>query len=283
MKFGVGIFPTAEVQDPAQLGRMAEERGFECLLFPEHTHIPASRQTPYPAGGELPPEYSRTYDPFVALAAAATATQTLRVGTAVCLVIERDPIITAKEAASVDRLSGGRFMFGVGAGWNREEMANHGTDPDRRFGIMRERVEAIKAIWTQDEASYTGRYVNFEPIWCWPKPLQQPHPPVLVGGNGPRVLDRVVAFGDEWMPNRIAAEDLPARIAELQRKAAQAGRDPIPVTVAGIMRDPGRIEQLERAGVHRGFFWLAPDGPDAVEAAFDKYHAAVETYNAAGG
>src|SRR5436305_9666605 len=156
MKFGVGIFPTAEVQDPAQLGRMAEERGFECLLFPEHSHIPASRQTPYPAGGELPPEYSRTYDPFVALTAAATATEKLKVGTAICLVIERDPIITAKQVASIDRLSGGRFLFGVGAGWNAEEMANHGTDASRRFGVLRERVEAMKAIWTQAVASHCG-------------------------------------------------------------------------------------------------------------------------------
>ncbi len=282
MKFGVGIFPTAEIQDPAQLARMAEERGFEFLLFPEHTHIPASRQTPYPAGGELPPEYSRTYDPFVALAAAATVTERLQVGTAVCLVIERDPIITAKEVASIDRLSGGRFLFGVGAGWNLEEMTNHGTDSSRRFGLLRERVEAMKAIWTQDEASYSGRYVNFERIWCWPKPVQQPHPPVLLGGNGPKVLDRVVAFGDEWMPNRIGDEDLAARIAELQRKAADAGRDPIPVTLAGIMRDPARIQELERAGVYRGYFWVRYGPPDAVEEAFDKYAAAAQAYRSAG-
>jgi probable F420-dependent oxidoreductase len=282
MKFGVGIFPTTDAQDPATLGRMAEDRGFECLLFPEHSHIPAARQTPYPAGGELPPEYSRTYDPFVALTAAAMATEQLNVGTAICLVIQRDPIITANEVASIDRVSNGRFLFGVGAGWNVEEMANHGTDAARRFGILRERVEAMKAIWTEDEASYSGRYVNFERIWCWPKPVQKPHPPVLVGGNGAQVLDRVVAFGDEWVPNRIAGEDLPARIAELQRKAQDAGRDPIPVTVAGIMRDPERIEGLERAGVHRGFFWLPPSGPDEVEAAFDKYAAAAEAYLSAG-
>lgn len=282
MKFGVGIFPTAEIQHPAQLARMAEERGFEFLLFPEHTHIPASRKTPYPAGGELPPEYSRTHDPFVALTAAATATERLQVGTAVCLVIERDPIITAKEVASVDSMSGGRFLFGVGAGWNLEEMANHGTDASRRFGIMRERVEAMKAIWTQEEASYSGRYVNFERIWCWPKPVQQPHPPILVGGNGPKVLDRVVAFGDEWMPNRIRDEDLAARIADLGRRATEAGREPIPVTLAGIMRDPRRIEELERAGVYRGYFWVPYGPPDAVEEAFDKYARAAQTYRSAG-
>jgi probable F420-dependent oxidoreductase len=282
VKFGIGIFPTADSQDPAELGRMAEERGFEFLLFPEHTHIPTSRKSPYPAGGELPPEYSRTYDPFVALTAAAAVTERIQIGTGLCLIIERDPIITAKEVASVDRISGGRFLFGVGAGWNLEEMANHGTDPARRFGIMKERIEAMKAIWTQDEASYSGRYVSFEPIWSWPKPVQQPHPPILVGGNGPKVLDRVVAFGDEWIPNRIGGEDLPARIRELQRKASEAGRGSIPVTLAGLMRDPARIEQLEQAGVHRGYFWAPPGPPEAVEEAFDKYAAAAEAYRSAG-
>src|SRR5438105_12989826 len=153
MLYGIAVFPTDYAADPATIARLVEERGFESLHFPEHTHIPASRDTPYPAGGELPGYYSRTYDPFVALTAAATATERLRVGTGICLVVERDPITTAKEVASLDRLSGGRFLFGVGAGWNAEEMQNHGTDPARRFGIMRERVEAMKAIWSQEEAS----------------------------------------------------------------------------------------------------------------------------------
>jgi probable F420-dependent oxidoreductase len=279
MKFGVALFPSEDAQDPAELGRMAEARGFESLLFPEHTHIPASRETPYPAGGELPPEYSRTYDPFVALAAAVTATERIKLGTGICLVIERDPIVTAKEVASLDRISNGRFLFGVGAGWNREEMRNHGTDPGRRFGIMRERVEAMKEIWTQEEASYSGRYVNFERIWSWPKPLQQPYPPVLVGGNGPQVIDRVVAFGDEWMPNRVGGDDeMIARMQELGQRAAEAGRDPIPVTIAGMMRDPARIERFEQAGAHRAIFWLPPRGPAEVEQALDKYAAAVAEY-----
>jgi probable F420-dependent oxidoreductase len=281
MKFGVAIFPSEDVPEPSELARMAEERGFESLLFPEHTHIPASRDTPYPAGGELPPEYSRTYDPFVALAAAAAASKTLKVGTAICLVIERDPIITAKEVASVDRLSGGRFLFGVGAGWNVEEMANHGTDSSKRFGIMRERVEAMKEIWGEDEASYHGRYVNFERIWSWPKPAQTPHPPILVGGNGPKVLDRVLAYGDEWMPNRVKDDQIIPRFEELGRRAAEAGRQ-IPITVAGMMRDPARIERFEQAGVHRGLFWLPAQGMDEVEAAFDKYAAAAEQYAKAG-
>jgi probable F420-dependent oxidoreductase len=284
MNFGVAIFPTEDAQDPAELGRMAEDRGFESLLFPEHTHIPASRATPYPAGGELPPEYSRTYDPFIALAAAASATRRLLVGTAICLIIERDPIITAKEVASVDRLSGGRFLFGVGAGWNVEEMRNHGTDPATRFGRMRESVEAVKAIWADDEATYNGHHVRFERIWCWPKPAQQPHPPILVGGNGPNVHQRVIAFGDEWMPNRIGKdEDMIARFNELQRAAADAGRGQIPITQMGMVRDPERIEAFAGAGVHRGVFWLPPRGLEEIEQAMDRYAAAAEAYRRAGG
>ena len=283
MNFAVAIFPTEEVQSPGVLARMAEERGFEALLFPEHTHIPAARQTPYPAGGELPPEYSRTHDPFVALSWAAACTERLLVGTAICLIVERDPIVTAKAVASLDQLSAGRFLFGVGAGWNAEEMANHGTDPSRRFGVMRERIEAMKEIWTHDEASYNGQHVQFDRIWCWPKPLQQPHPPVLVGGNGPKVLDRVVRYGDEWMPNRVGPDDgMIERCLELARRAEQAGRGPIPITIAGMMRDPARIERFEQAGVHRSVFWLPSGGPEEVEQAMDRYAAAAQLYQSAG-
>ncbi len=282
MKFGVAIFPTESVPPPSEIAAMAEQRGFECLLFPEHTHIPASRESPYPGGGELPSWYSRTYDPFVALAAAAMATERLLIGTGICLVIERDPIITAKEVASVDLLSGGRFLFGVGAGWNAEEMRNHGTEPARRFSLMRERIEAMKALWTEEEASYSGRHVGFERVWCWPKPVQHPHPPVLVGGNGPRVLDRVLAYGDEWMPNRVSDEDLAARIAELGARAAEIGRDPIPVTLVGAVPDPERIERLARAGVHRVVFWLPQEDAEAVEQGFDRYAGAMNQFQTAG-
>src|SRR3954454_6639873 len=200
MRFGIAVFPTDYAADPATIARLVEERGFESLFFPEHTHIPVSRRTPYPAGGELPAEYSHTYDPFVALGAAAAATNSLALATGICLVIQRDPIVTAKEVASLDRLSGGRFLFGVGAGWNEEEMENHGTDPRRRFGLMRERVEAMKAIWTDDEAEYHGKQVDFDPIWSWPNRFKKPPPPVLLGGSGERVLDRVIRFGDGWLP-----------------------------------------------------------------------------------
>jgi probable F420-dependent oxidoreductase len=278
MKFGVAICPNESTQTPAEIAVMAEERGFECLLFPEHTHIPSSRETPAPGGRELPSYYGRTYDPFIALTAAAMATERLLIGTGICLVIERDPIITAKEVASIDVLSGGRFLFGVGAGWNVEEMRNHGTEASRRFGVMRERIEAMKAIWTQDEASYSGRYVGFEKIWCWPKPAQKPHPPVMVGGNGARVLDRVLDYGDEWMPNRMSDEDLAARISELQARAAEAGRDRIPVTVVGMTPDPERISRVAEAGVDRVVFWLPPESAETVERGFDEYVGAMESY-----
>ena len=282
MKFGVGIFPTESVPPPSTVARMAEERGFECLLFPEHTHIPASRETPYPGGGELPDFYSRTLDPFVAVTAAAAATERLLVGTGICLVIERDPIITAKEVASADVLSGGRFLFGVGAGWNVEEMGNHGTDASRRFGLMRERIEAMKAIWAEDEATYSGRHVSFERIWSWPKPIQKPHPPVLVGGNGPRVLDRVLAYGDEWMPNRTSEEDLVARVGELNARAAEAGREPIPVSIMGMAPEPARIEQVANGGVHRVLFWLPQESPDAVEQGLDRFASVMGEFQTAG-
>jgi probable F420-dependent oxidoreductase len=268
MLFGVAVFPTDYAVDPGTLARMVEERGFESLFFPEHTHIPADRTTPYPPGGELPRQYSHTYDPFVALTAAAATTESLLLATGICLVIERDPIITAKEVASLDRLSVGRFLFGVGAGWNLEEMENHGTDPHRRFSLMRERVEAMKAIWTQDEASYHGEHVDFDPIWSWPKPVQQPYPPVLVGGNGPKVLERVVAFGDEWMPNRVTG--LTDRVAELNRLAAEAGRDPIPVTLSGARPDPELIERGEQVGVHRCSFYIDPADAGETERQLDE-------------
>ncbi|MEA2478933.1 MAG: hypothetical protein QOJ07_855 [Thermoleophilaceae bacterium] len=279
--FGIAIFPTGYSIAPAELARLAEERGFESLFFPEHTHIPASRATPYPAGGELPREYSQTYDPFVGLAQAAAVTTTLKVATGICLMVERDPITTAKEVASLDALSGGRFLFGVGAGWNREEMQNHGTDPDRRFGLLRERVEAMKAIWTEDEASYHGRQVDFDRIWSWPKPAQKPHPPILVGGNGPKVIDRVVRWGDEWLPNRIGADaDMIARFDELQERASAAGRGPIPVTLYGTPRDPERIARLAEAGVHRFVFWLPSADREQIEPLLDERAALLERVRA---
>jgi len=266
MELGLAHFLTDYGMQPTELGPMVEERGFGSLLLPEHTHIPVSRDTPYPGGGELPPEYSHTLDPFAALAAIAAVTKRLRIGTGVCLVIQRDPIVTAKEVATIDHTSGGRFLFGVGAGWNIEEMRNHGTDPNTRFRRMRESIEAMKAIWTEDQAEYHGRIVDFDPVWCWPKPVQKPHPPVLVGGVGEKVIDRVLAYGDEWIPNRVKApEELGERITELQRRAEAAGRGQIPVTVFGAKSDPRFLEGLREAGVTRALFYLRPGEPGEVE------------------
>ncbi len=261
MKFGLSIFPTAETMQPAALGRLAEEHGFESLWFPEHTHIPVSRVTPYPAGGDLPDEYSRIYDPFIALTAAAAATERLLVGTGICLIVERDPITTAKEVATIDRVSDGRFVFGVGAGWNREEMANHGTEPRTRFELMRERLEAMVEIWANEEASYHGRHVDFDPIWSWPKPVQRPHPPILVGGNSDGALDRVVDLADGWIPNpETRLSELSGRIGELQNRAATAGRDRIPVTFYAVKPEADALRRYSDAGVDRAVFYL-PSGP----------------------
>ncbi len=272
MKFGVTMFPTDYAIGPAELARAVEERGFESLFFPEHTHIPTSRRTPWPGGAELPREYSHTLDPFVASTAAAVATERLRIGTGICLVIERDPITLAKEVASLDFISGGRFLFGIGGGWNLEEMENHGTDPDRRWKLLRERVQAMKAIWTEDEAEFHGRFVDFDPVWSWPKPVQKPHPPIVVGGSGPHTLQRVVEYGDGWMP--ILGRDqapLSERIAELNRLAAEAGRGDIPVSVYGAPTRPQVIGHYAEIGVERCVFFLPPAPASEVLPLLDRH------------
>jgi probable F420-dependent oxidoreductase len=271
MKFGIGVFPTAVTPPPGELARMAEEHGFESLFIPEHSHIPASRKTPYPGGGDLPPEYGTSLDPFVALTAAAAATTTLRVATGVCLIIQRDPILTAKEVASLDVVSGGRVLFGVGAGWNREEMANHGTDPRTRMRLMHERVDAMKAIWTQEEASYHGEFVDFDRIWSAPKPVQKPHPPVLVGGAGPTVLDRVLAFGDSWFP---PAYDDDIVLAQVESLRARADRE-ISVTMNMAPTDAQRLERYAAAGIERVVFEVPQLGRDGVERRLGEIVAAM--------
>ena len=270
MKFGIYIFPTDYSAGPAQIGRAVEERGFESLFFPEHTHIPASRETPFPGGGDLPREYSHSLDPFVALTAAAAVTTTLKVATGICLVIERDPITLAKQVASLDQVSGGRFLFGIGGGWNREEMENHGTDYTRRWKRLRESIEAMKTIWSEEEASYEGEFVRFERIWSWPKPLQSPHPPVIVGGNGERTLQRVIRYGDEWMPIGLSANaGLEPRIQELREMAAAAGRGHIPVTIFGLSANAEEIQKAAAAGAERIVFPVRPAGLEDVERRLD--------------
>jgi probable F420-dependent oxidoreductase len=272
VRFGLSMFVTDETIAPIELGRAAEEAGFDVLFIPEHTHIPASRETERPGGGVLPREYWHTFDPFVALSAIAAATSRLRLGTGIALIVERDPIVLAKEAASLDVISGGRFELGIGAGWNFEEMRNHGTDPASRFAVMRERALALRTIWTEEEASFHGEHVDFERIWCWPKPVQQPHPPIWVGGTGPRVIDRVLEYGDGWFPNVRDLDELGPRIASLQERAAAAGREPVPVTYFGL-RDPddAKIAKLAAAGVDRALFMLPPAGTDETLSRLEGY------------
>jgi probable F420-dependent oxidoreductase len=272
MHFGLFTFPTDEMPFPAELARVAEERGYESLFLTDHTHIPASRESPHPGGIELPREYARIFDPFVALTSAAAATRTLKLGTGICLVTERDPIVTAKSIASLDVISGGRVLFGVGPGWNREEMRNHGTDPRTRMRLMGERVRAMKTIWTEDEASFHGEFVNFDRIWCWPKPAQRPHPPVIVGGNGPTVFDRVLAYGDAWMPNVTPDDDwLVDSIARLRERA---GRE-VPVSLYGPPTNPARLERYREAGVERCIFYLPTKGWAELEKRLDQIEAGI--------
>ena len=256
----------------SDLAPAIEDRGLEVLLFPEHTHIPSSRRTPWPSGEPLPPEYWHSHDPFVACTMAAARTERLKVGTGICLLAQRDPIVTAKEIASIDQMSGGRFLFGIGGGWNVEEVEHHGTPFTQRFQVLRERVLAMKRIWTQDVAEYHGEFVNFDPLWSWPKPLQQPHPPILVGGNGPHTLRRVVDYGDAWMPV-VGREGPPfePRIADLQRLAAEAGRDPIPVIAFGAPQDPRVLETYAGQGVVGAIFHLPSGGPDDVLPRLDRF------------
>ena len=272
MKFGVIQFSTDEAMHPADLARACEERGFESLFFPEHTHIPTSRRSPWPGGADLPREYKRTNDLFVSLSMAAAATRTLKVGTGICLVVERDPITLAKEVATLDSLSGGRLIFGIGGGWNAEEMENHGTNFKRRWSILRERVEAMKAIWTEDEASYHGEHVNFDPIWSWPKPSQKPHPPILLGTGSARGRQRVIEYCDGWMP--IAGrDDLAGGIRDFWERADAAGRarESLSVTVFGAPPKAAAIRGFATAGAERVALWLPPAGPDVVLPILDGY------------
>jgi probable F420-dependent oxidoreductase len=274
MHIGFCIFPTEYSIRIDELATAAEERGFESLFVTEHTHIPASRRTPFAGGGELPREYAHTLDPFVALSAAAAVTSRLRVGTGICLVVEHDPIVTAKAVASLDLLSRGRFLFGVGAGWNAEEMENHGTAFPTRYRVMRERVLAMKAIWTQDEAAYQGELVRFDPIWSWPKPVQKPHPPVLLGGETGHTLERVVEWGDGWFPRgRAGVDRILAGLEDLRARAGRAGRDmkAISVSVFAAPADQAALERYAAAGVTRALLRLPSEGREAILPLLDQH------------
>jgi probable F420-dependent oxidoreductase len=275
VKFGITTFVTADGMTPAALARMLEEHGQDSMFVTEHTHVPASRETHSYSTAKLPRRVAHTLDPFVALSSAATVTSRLRVGTGLCLVVDRDPITTAKEVASLDRLSGGRFDFGVALGWSREEMRNHGTDPRTRVNLMTERMLAMEQIWTHDSASFHGEFVDFEDILLWPKPAQRPYPPVIVGGDGPTVLDRVLRFGDAWAPNwHLAGEQLEARVAELRARAER----PVEVLPFGVPADPKELERCERLGLVRAIHMLPTGGKSVVEAALERWEAAIAEF-----
>ncbi len=276
MKLGITMFPTDRAISPVRLAREAEDRGFESLWLPEHSHIPTSRRTPrggVAGAAPLPEKYWRTFDQFVALAAASSVTSRILLATGVCLVAQRDPIWLAKEVASLDTLSGGRFVLGIGYGWNREEMEQHGVAYRQRRQILREKILAMKSLWTEDVASYDGEFVHLEPSWAWPKPVQRPHPPIVLGGDaGPKTRADIVEFCDGWMPlgNRHPVVE---RIALLRATAEEAGRDPdeIEIGVYSAPTDPAKLTELATAGVQRAVLDLPPEPAETVLPLLDEY------------
>jgi probable F420-dependent oxidoreductase len=273
LRVGVMTFPTAYSMAVGDLAVALQARGFESLWLPEHSHIPVRRESPWPGGAKLPATYYDVYDPIVALALAAERTTTLRLGTAVLIMPQRDPIQLAKSLATIDVVSGGRLEVGIGAGWNLEEMRNHGADPSRRFRRMREGAEAMVAIWTNAAAEYHGELVDFDPIQAWPKPVQRPHPRIHIGGAAPSALQRVIRYGDGWIPlTGRGGGDLPDHVRELRRLASAAGRDPnaLEVTVCDAPPDRATLERYSDAGVDRVLFRLPSEGRDAVLSLLDR-------------
>jgi len=277
VRHGVTIFATDQSIGVVELARAAEERGFDSFWLPEHTHIPVSRRTAPPSGqAELPEEYRRCLDPFVALTAAAAATERLRVGTGICLVAQREPIATAKAVATLDVISGGRFSFGIGFGWNEDEMEQHGVEYRRRRAVAREHVLAMERLWADDEASFAGEFVRFSPSWSWPKPVQQPRPPVLIGGAaGPTLFAHIAEYADGWIP--IGGAGLSKAIPRLRDALAAAGRDPdaLEVVPYGSIPDPGKLEHFASIGVTEVIFRLPSAGRDDVLRVLDRHSALV--------
>jgi probable F420-dependent oxidoreductase len=275
MKFGIAMFPTDYAIQTDDLAREMEGRGFESIWLPEHTHIPASRKSQWPGGPDLPREYWHTLDPFVALGAAAAVTKTIKLGTGICLVIERDPITLAKEVASLDHISRGRVLFGIGGGWNAEEMEHHGTPFAERWKVLRERIGAMKAIWTQDEAEFHGKHVNFDKLWSYPKPVQKPYPPILMGGAGPHARQRAVDFDGHWIPigGRAYSEPIAESMADFRARAEKVGRDPATLTVSifGVAPDEAKLSSLRDAGVTRAVFFVPSATGDVVLPLLDQY------------
>ncbi len=273
MDLGIMTFNTDYGIRADEMARALEDAGYESFWVPEHTHIPAERRSPYPGGGELPRPYYHMADPFVSLGAAAAVTKRLKLATGICLVVERDPITLAKEVATLDMLSDGRFLFGIGAGWNAEEMENHGTAFKGRFKLMRERVEAMKVIWAEEQASYESEHVKFDRIISYPKPVQEPHPPIIFGGATPLARQRVVDFCDGWMPIDVLLDDLPDAIADLHRRAEAAGRDPKTISVTMFAFDGGDGDTILRYNdldIDR-LVLVAPRARDAALAFVDRF------------
>jgi probable F420-dependent oxidoreductase len=275
MHFGGAMFFTDYSMSAPELARALEERGFESVWAPEHSHIPVSRASPFPNGGELPKQYYDVMDPFVTLSVAAAATRTLKVGTGVCLVQQRDPIQTAKLVASIDQVSAGRFMFGVGSGWNAEEMADHGTPFRSRHKIARERIEAMKVIWTETKAEYHGEFVNFDPMMAWPKPVQKPHPPVIVGGAFPYGARRAIRYGDGWVPHASRPEygDVSDFLPQFHQMAKEAGRDPafLPVTMFRVVEELDALRRYRDIGIARVVITLPSAGAGQVLPILDRW------------
>ena len=273
MKYGVFIFPTDTAMRPDHLAREVEARGFDSLWFPEHSHIPSSRVTPWGGQADAPPlpeQYWRSHDAFIALAYAAAVTETLKLGTGISLMAQRDPIWTAKEVATLDHLSGGRVLFGIGYGWNKEEMAQHGTAFGDRRALLREKVLMMKALWTQDEAAFEGELMSLQPSWAWPKPAQKPHPPIIMGaGAGPKTVADMVEFCDGWLP-LATRHDIVDQVSRVRDAVAEAGRDPEAFEITAYSAKVDSLEVLEKAGVDRAVFTLPPLGPDAVIPRLDK-------------
>ncbi len=276
MDFGAAMFFTDYSMSAADLARALEARGFESVWAPEHSHIPTSRRSPYGGGGgELPKQYYDVMDPFVSLSAAAAVTRTIKLGTGVCLITQRDTIQTAKSVASLDQVSGGRFLFGIGGGWNAEEMEDHGTQFKTRFKLMRERVEAMKEIWTKDAAEYHGELVDFAPMAAWPKPVQKPHPPVIVGGAFPHSARRALRYGDGWIPNASRAQyaDVTDFLPHFRQMAAEVGRDvtQVPVTIWGATEDYDRLRRYQDQGIARVIVSLPPENAAATLPTLDRW------------
>jgi probable F420-dependent oxidoreductase len=274
VKFGISTFVNDDSIDPISLARAVEERGFASLVITEHTHIPASRETPYPSGGELPDIYYKTLDPFVTLTAAAAVTSRIELFTGIALLVERDPIITAKETASIDLISGGRFVFGVGAGWNIEELRDHGTDPKTRGALLDERIEAIKALWTAEPAEYHGKYVEFGPSYSRPKPVRQPHPPIFIGGDSDATVKRVIRHDAWWISFPLAVEALTKRIDQMREGA---GRD-VPLAMFGTPQKPDYWRAAEELGFGQLALLLPTRPLDESLRLLDEYAALVDQF-----